>query len=395
MISPSSYILWLPSWYPNKLGPYDGDFIQRHAKAVSAYVPVHVLHLVRDGEGVITRSVKIEENIEHNLKEVIIYYYSKKPGLKIFDLFFSMNKFGHQYRTYLTDFFSEHGLPSLVHVHIAFKAGLIARWLKQRLGIPYLLTEQWTIYLENAKPKLTNLTFAHQYMISKIMTNASLVLPVSDHLGKELQKKWPSITYEVVPNVVNSNIFFPSHEKNNDKLKLIHISTLTYQKDPESLFRAVGLLKKQGIEFSLDVFGPVNELVLSLIKSENIGEEVKLHGEVPQQVLSEFLRKSDALILYSRYETFGCVIIEANASGVPVIVTDTELMHELVEDNVNGVFVPAGTGEQLANALISFSNQRNSFDKNKIASQAIEKYSYNRVGKIYADIYARYIINRP
>ena len=37
-----AYILWLPSWYPNKLDPFDGDFIQRHAVAVSAFVPVHV-----------------------------------------------------------------------------------------------------------------------------------------------------------------------------------------------------------------------------------------------------------------------------------------------------------------------------------------------------------------
>ena len=78
-----SYILWLPSWYPNKLAPYDGDFIQRHAKAVSAYIPLHVLHIIRDEKGTITKSLKIEENKSGNLAEVIIYYYSRKRNLKI------------------------------------------------------------------------------------------------------------------------------------------------------------------------------------------------------------------------------------------------------------------------------------------------------------------------
>lgn len=384
------YVLWLPSWYPNKLASYDGDFIQRHAKAVSAYIPVHVLHLVRDVEGVVTKSVKIEEKKDGNLKEIIIYYYCKRFISKIPDQFFSLQKFGRLYRKFLSEYFSLNGLPALVHVHIAFKAGLIARWIKTKWGIPYLLTEQWTIYLDEAKPRMNDLSFVHQYMISKIISDALLILPVSEYLGEALQKKWPAIKYEVVPNVVNTDIFYPLNPTLNDKLRLIHISTLTYQKDPESLFNAIGILKKQGIDFSLDVFGTGSDYILSLVKKENVEQEVKLHGEVPQPILSESLRKSDALILYSRFETFGCVIIEANASGVPAIVPDTALMHELVTDHFNGLLVPKGSATELAKALIDFSKIKNSFNKNLIANQAAEKFSYNRVGKMYADIYTRY-----
>ena len=47
---PAPYVLWLPSWYPNKLAPFDGDFIQRHAKAAALYNDILVIYAVPDEE---------------------------------------------------------------------------------------------------------------------------------------------------------------------------------------------------------------------------------------------------------------------------------------------------------------------------------------------------------
>ena len=44
----SNSILWLASWYPNELAPFDGDFIQRHAQSVSILHMVEVLHVIND-----------------------------------------------------------------------------------------------------------------------------------------------------------------------------------------------------------------------------------------------------------------------------------------------------------------------------------------------------------
>lgn len=387
----ASYILWLPSWYPCKLTPYDGDFIQRHAQAVSGFVSVHVLHIIRDKKGTITKDIKIEENQNNNLKETIIYYYSSSLSIQSLDSFFSLRKFNKIYKKYLTDYFLKHGLPSLVHVHIAFKAGLIASWIKKILAIPYVLTEQWTVYLEEAKPRMKDLALSSQILVSKTISGAALVLPVSKYLAKSIKRRWKGIICEVVPNVVNTNIFYPGKYSVENKLSLIHISTLTYQKDPESLLEAMGILKKKGIEFSLEIIGPVSEPIRSLIKQNDVEEEVFLRGEMPQSALAEYLRKNDALVLYSRYETFGCVLIEANACGVPVIVPDTHLMNELIQDELNGMLVHPGSAQALAEALIEFSKKKTNFSRNKIAADTMEKYSYSRIGKLYAEIYDRYV----
>ncbi len=387
------FILWVVSWYPNQLSPYDGDFIQRHAQAVSTFIPVHVLHFVRDKDKKVTDSVHIDEKQKGNLTETIIYYSKTGSPFKIADKFFSVQKFRSLYRKYISDLFQKRGKPSLVHVHIALKAGLIAKWIQKKYGIPFFLTEHWTIYLEEARPNINGLNFLKRHLISKTLTNAAKVFTVSDYLGKAIQKRWPSINYKVVPNVVNSNIFYPGDSSANDIFRLIHISGLNYQKDPEKLFRAAGILKTKGIKFSLDVFGVNNNIIKPLLIKEAIEHEVNIHAEVPQEILAESLRKSHALILYSRYETFGCVIIEANACGIPVVVSDTALMRELVKDNVNGVLVKPGSAEALAEALINLLNNKDRFDRNEIVAST-QQYSYQRIGKMYYDEYLPFL-NSP
>lgn len=79
----------------------------------------------------------------------------------------------------------------------------------------------------------------------------------------------------------------------------------------------------------------------------NLQDAVSFYPEMSQLQLAEYMRKSDALIIYSKYETFGCVIIEANACGTTVIVSDIHVFHETVTEGVNGVFA----GKDNANML--------------------------------------------
>ena len=62
-------VLWLVSWYPNRLAPFNGDFIKRHAEAVSLYHDVQVIYVVRDTNGLLTKDVDIEESEKVGLAE--------------------------------------------------------------------------------------------------------------------------------------------------------------------------------------------------------------------------------------------------------------------------------------------------------------------------------------
>lgn len=390
----NEYILWLPSWYPTEITPYDGDFIQRHARAVSAYHPLHIFHIIRDKKRKMTRSIRYVEKLQANLQETIVYYASPDIPIKIIDRFISQVRFWWIYRQYIRKLFREKGFPQLVHVHIIFKAGLIARWIDKKYGIPYVLTEQWTIHLPEARPNIFDISYTEQHLFSKIIDHARILLPVSDYLGRAMQKHWPNTLYEVIPNVVDHSLFYPEEKQPSAILSLVHISTLNYQKDPESLFKALSKIKNSGVAFRLDVFGPAAEPVISLIRENGVENEVTVHGEVPQEVLVKTLQQADGLILYSRYETFGCVIIEANACGIPVFVTDTALMHELVTEGVNGWLVKPDAPAALAASLIQFAGKRGSVNPQKIAA-GTAKYSFEIVGKQIADVYERFTSDQP
>jgi glycosyltransferase involved in cell wall biosynthesis len=383
------YVLWLPSWYPSRLAPYDGDFIQRHAKAVAAYMPVHVLYVVRDKEQAVTNDVYTEEKTGGNLKETIVYFSPKKYTVSLVEKIVSHQKSVSLYHKVAEKIFSDRGWPLLQHVQVAYKAGLTARWVRKKYGIPYVLTEHWTAYLREAAHNFSSLSFAAQYMISQIVNDADLVLPVSEYLAKAMKRRWLNSEYQVVPNVVDTSIFYPVAVKESPSLRLIHISAMNYQKDPGSLFKTMSMVKAKGISFTLDVFGPVTDEIKKLIAENNVQDVVILHGEVPQANLAPVLQQADALILYSRYESFGCVIIEANACGVPAIVADTPLMHELIQEGFNGILVKPKNPSALAEAIISFSTMRRQFSRAEIAAAAAVQYSFEKIGKMYTDVYAK------
>ena len=108
---------------------------------------------------------------------------------------------------------------------------------------------------------------------------------------------------------------------------------------------------------------------------------------MPQQQLSELIGQSLSLILYSSYETFGCVIIEANACGIPVVVSDIPVFHETVEEGFNGFFVKRNDPEALAERMITMIKNRSLFNSDAIAKKTASLYNYETVGKKFSDWY--------
>src|SRR6266516_6143208 len=127
-------ILWLPSWYPNELTPFDGDFIQRHAQSVAVLHRVEVLHVINDKSGKVTDYIKEEVSNKGNLTERIIYYKPLTTGIGFVDKILSSVKYMRLYKKAVQKYIAVEGKPSFVHVHIAMKAGVIAIWLKKKFA---------------------------------------------------------------------------------------------------------------------------------------------------------------------------------------------------------------------------------------------------------------------
>ena len=359
-------VLWLASWYPNKLSPYDGDFLQRHAKAVSLFCKLHVIYIVKDETGAVTKDLHTETAVNDNLTEQVIYYAAAKTGIPIIDRALSQRRYVQLYKKAVTEYIEANDKPAICHVQIALKAGLAALWIKRKWNIPYVVSEQWTGYLGNADHSVAHYSLIQKRWLGQVLKNASAITVVSDHLGKSMQKHFPYVDYRVIPNVVDTNIFSPALGNSEAEPTFIHISNMNYQKNTEAILKAFSLLKNEGT-YRLQLFGTASRTLIKLIGTLELTDRVMVRGEVPQTELALAIQRSDALILYSRFETFGCVLIEANACGVPVIVSDIEVFHELVREGENGMFAKEDDPAALAATIRDFSKAKKQFNNGTIA----------------------------
>ncbi|HEX2847310.1 MAG TPA: glycosyltransferase [Chitinophagaceae bacterium] len=385
-------ILWLASWYPNRLAPLNADFIQRHARAVSLYHEVDTIFVMRDATGKITKGIKQEIIEEGQLTQHIIYYYSPKILIPVVDRLFSQLKYNRLFKKYIRQYIHEKGLPQLVHLHVGMKAGLLAMWLKRKYNTPYIVTEHWTGFLPEAADRFDGLSFYLQKKWKQLWTDAAGISVVSVYLQERLsalQANMPPL--KIIPNVVDTTVFYPEEQEKRNITQFIHVSELGFQKNPEAILEAFAIVKETNPSFQLTIFGPDNERGLSRIKELGLAEQVRLHTEVPQQELAKYVRQSDALILYSRYETFGCVVIEALASGIPAIVSDIPVMHELIQDGKNGILVKPEDPAALAEKILWFMRNQAAFDKTVIAGEAAAKYNYAITGKMFSEWYASFV----
>ena len=181
-------ILWLASWYPNRLFPFNGDFIKRHAEALSLYHDVHVIHVVRDVKGLVTKNILVEESTNGRLAETIVYYY-QSSRLPFFSSLFSAIRYRRVFRKAITDFLNKEGQPRLVHVHTGMNAGLMAWWLKNTKRLPYVLTEHWTGFLEESVEKFEDLPSIVRMGWINTIRNAESISLVSAHLQTAFKKK--------------------------------------------------------------------------------------------------------------------------------------------------------------------------------------------------------------
>jgi len=365
-------VLWLASIYPSKLFPYDGDFIQRHARATTLFCEIEVLHIVKDENGSLTEDIKEIVTTNDRLTERIIYYKPVKTSIKILDRLLSSLKYKRISRAAVKKYITENERPLFFHLHVAMKAGLTALWAKRKYNIPYLLTEHWGGYLQEAVPNIREYNAVYQHYWKKIITGAAKATFVSAYLQQFMIKKYKIQNTLVIQNVVNTDIFYPAEKLPTDKIRFIHISTMVYQKNPEAMLEALALLKDE-FEFEMLLYGPVTAMQENLIAKLGLQRKILLKGEEPQEILARSMQQCDALILYSRFETFGCVLIEANACGVPVIVSELKVFHEIVEEGVNGIFAEGEDPVALAKKIKEFVEHKSNFNKNTIAVTAAEK----------------------
>jgi glycosyltransferase involved in cell wall biosynthesis len=382
-------VVWLTSWFPNRTDTTTGDFIERHAYAVAPFVQHLSIVLVVKDENMQPGSFEIITKTTQNITTYIAYYGKGTWGTWLEKLY--------SYKTYqqlqlqiFNTIKNTVGLPQLLHVHVAMKAGLFAKKIKEIYQIPYLITEHWTGYFPYSIPNLQSQGFLFKRATKMVFKHAQKVLPVTNHLGNTIHQTVYPIEFTAIPNVVDTNNF-TYLPLNKNLFTFIHLSYLNHQKNVVGMIEACSILKTKGILFNLVLIGNENNQLTDLAASLGLlNEIVFIKKAIPYQQVAQALQQSNALLMFSRYENLPCVIEEALCCGLPVITTRVGGIDEVINDT-NGIFVPSEDVPALAAAMHQMMDTYSKYNNAAIAAAAQAKFNYNTIGKAIYEQYQQVI----
>ena len=299
-------VLFLTPWYPSEIDAMSGLFVQKHVEAVRA-------------QGVDVRVI-FSQTIPDTWRQ---WKALQREGWK----------------------------PDLVQLNVIQKQGLLAK----TIGVPYIIVEHWSGYLpENGQFRRMSRFKRDLYRL--IANNAEMILTVSEPLRKAMQacgienEHWGTID-----NVVD-DFFFKNRNnlinQNNPKT-LLHVSCFDERaKNVKGLLRAAKMLSEKRQNWCLKLIGTgvdYQEVRAYADRLEIPEGLLEWTGELTPQQVADEMHRADALVLSSRYETYGVVLAEAAAAGLPILSTPVGIAEEVAD-----LIVPQEIAQHKAGTFAEF-----------------------------------------
>lgn len=241
-------------------------------------------------------------------------------------------------------------LPQHLHAHWATMPTTAALVVSQLLDIPFSFTAHaWDIFKEQA-------------MLPAKLRAADFAVTISEYNRRHLRQLCPAATdrIHVIRCGVNLTRFPYHHERAiADPPRILTVGRLVEKKGLRWLIEACAQLRSQGFDFICAIVGggPQRSALEQLIVAHSLQDAVKLTGGLPQEELRGLWQTASLFALPCTVTRNGnrdgipVVLMEAMASGIPVVSTAVSGIPELVEDGVTGLLVPPNDASQLGQAM--------------------------------------------
>lgn len=374
-------VLHLLSWFPTPDDPTMGNFCVRMIDALPEDCHSVILS-VCDGKEM-TKSFEVKEIQGTRHTHVQIYIRpSKSKALRKLKML-RMYQYGLQY---VKKRFFE---PDLIHLHVAYPLGQAALFWHKRYGYPYVLTEHWTVYQPQNKDVLVGKL---KKKVVKIANHAELIMPVSLDLQHCMEGHGIHNHYQVIYNLVNTDVFTLGAPHQTTMKHILHISTLRDEaKNFSGILRVVERLKQQRDDFVLHVIHDYEAPEFKAFVTEHhLTDCVIFHGKKTSQEVAQAYQDADFLVLFSNFENLPCVIVEAFASGVPVLTTDVGGIAEIVSPE-RGILIHSGDEDALLQGMNTLLDHSDEYDKSEIRKYAIDHFAAPIIGQQIADVYKKVV----
>lgn len=369
-------ILILTHSYPDATHKWRGIFIQEQARALSTEHTIIVVYFKVDYSHFAPFSdysfIKRTDN------QLIIYEVTITKSIPVITQY----KYLSDTWRFLNKEIFNKSRPEIINSHLSYPAGFLGAIIQKKKGIPNILSEHSAI-------KMYFRSFLHKQCVIYALRKSKGVVSVSNALKGEMIQ-YCSRQISVIYNIVDTDIFELAQSKAHDVINIGFLGGLNNtNKGLDLLLKSAPLLK--GIKFVLHIGG--DGILLDTYKkmARELGIEscCVFYGEILRSNIRAFYSGLDIFVLPSRYETFGMVLVEAMASGVPVISTRCGGPQDIVIPSA-GMLIEKDNAEELADAITTMVKNIGSYNREEIRNYARKTFGSSvfreRITKVYHDI---------
>jgi len=340
-------VLFLTPWYPSEKDAMSGLFVQKHVEAVRAQgCDVRVIH---------------SQSLWDTVRQ---YKKLQKEGWT----------------------------PDIIQLNVIQKQGLVA----EALEIPYIIVEHWSGYLPENGLFMRMSRFKRD-MYRHIARNAAMILTVSDRQAQAMQDCGiRNDHWKRIDNVVD-DFFFEERTRNQEsRVKtLLHVSCFDEKaKNVKGLLRAAKMLSEKRQDWQLVLVGTGEDYdeVRAYARSLEIPEKLlRWTGELTPREVADEMHHADALVLSSRYETYGVVLTEAVAARLPILSTPVGIAEDVAD-----LIVPQEVAQHKPGRFAEFMETILwNTDRCADRTQSTSHFTAEAIGKKLKTIYEEAIVGRP
>jgi glycosyltransferase involved in cell wall biosynthesis len=251
--------------------------------------------------------------------------------------------------------------PQVICAFFSIPSGPLALLLHARYGIPYVVSLRGGDVPGFLPGELGPWHALTQPLTRLVWRRAAALVAVSTGLAALARRTMPEAVIQVIPNGVDLDTFAPPPGLRSTgpgrPVRLLFVGRLVAQKGIPVLLEALARLPAgaagTGLPPVLDLVGdgPCRVAWEALAHRLGLAERVRIHGWVEHTALPAWYQRADLFVFPSLAEGMPNALLEALASGLPLVASDIPGTRELVRPGVNGFLVPPGDPAALAAAL--------------------------------------------